>query len=120
MKVQLGKNLKHKGADLNELDIPLEDLTGADLIDVEQQIFKSGKVALMPDYAKVYLIRVAARAARIPVEVLEQLSARDFTNVTNKVQNFLMGSDSGIVEMEETGKTPEPDQVTSYAALPSD
>ena len=107
MKVQLKKCLNHKGKELRELDIPLENLTGADLIDVEQQLFRSGKVALMPDYSKVYLIRVAARAARIPVEVLEQLCARDFTIVTNRVQ------------MEEAGKTPEPDPVTSYAALPS-
>lgn len=120
MKVQLGKSLRHKGEELNELDIPLEDLTGADLIDVEQQMVRAGKVVVVEESSKVYLIRVAARAARIPVEVLEQLSARDFTRVTNRVQNFLMGLDSGIVEMEETGKTPEPDPVTSYAALPSD
>lgn len=119
MKVQLKKCLTHKGEELRELDIPLENLTGADLIDVEQQLFRSGKVALMPDYSKVYLIRVAARAARIPVEVLEQLSARDFTIVTNKVQNFLMESDSGSVVMEETGKTPESEPATSYAELPS-
>jgi hypothetical protein len=94
MNIKLKKALRHKGQELIELDIPLENLTGTDLIEVEQQLFKSGKVALMPDYSKVYLIRVAARAARIPVEVLENLSARDFTIVTNQVQSFLMESDS--------------------------
>jgi hypothetical protein len=95
MKIQLKKALRHKGEELHELDIPLENLTGTDLIEVEQQFFKSGKVALFPDYSKSYLIRVAACAARIPAEVLEGLSARDFTAVTNRVQNFLTGSDSG-------------------------
>ena len=98
MKVKLQKALRHKGQELTELDIPLEVLTGADLIEVEQQLLKSGKITLITDFAKVYLIRVAARAAKIPVEVMENLSARDFTAITNRVQNFLMESDS------ETGK----------------
>jgi hypothetical protein len=92
--IKLKKALRHKGQELTELDIPLENLTGSDLIEVEQQVFQSGKITLMPDYSKVYLIRVAARAARIPTEVLEGLSARDFTVVTSRVQGFLMGSDS--------------------------
>lgn len=119
MKVQLKKALKHKGEELHELDIPLENLTGSDLIEVEQQLFKSGKVALMPDYSKVYLIRVASRAARIPVEVLEGLSARDFTVVTNKVQTFLMEPDSGIVDLVEQDATPETGPETFSAESPS-
>jgi hypothetical protein len=51
--------LRHKGQELTELDIPLESLTGADLINVEQQLTKSGKITLMADYSKVYLVRVA-------------------------------------------------------------
>ena len=111
MKIRLKKALRHKGEELQELDIPLENLTGTDLIDIEQQLFKSGKVALMPDYSKVYLIQVAARAAKIPVEVMERLSARDFTVVTNRVQSFLMESDSEteeksmILESETTQTT---------------
>ncbi|GHS91252.1 hypothetical protein AGMMS49957_18030 [Synergistales bacterium] len=116
MKIQLKKALRHKGQDLTELDIQLETLTGVDLIEVEQQLFKSGKVALMPDYSKVYLIRVAARAARIPVEVMETLSARDFTVVTNQVQSFLMGSDSEESAAEPEAKTKATAQPTSSAA----
>jgi hypothetical protein len=94
MKVKLKKALRHKGKELFELDIPLENLTGTDLIEVEQQLTRSGKIALIMDFSKAYLIRVAGCAAKIPVEVLENLSARDFTLVTNRVQNFLMESDS--------------------------
>jgi hypothetical protein len=108
MKIQLKKALRHKGQELLELDIPLENLTGSDLIEVEQQIFRAGKITLMADYSKVYLIRVAARAAKIPVEVMENLSARDFTVVANQVQNFLMGSDSETETSEsELETTPE-------------
>ena len=115
MKIKLKKALKHKGEELFELDIPVENLTGADLIEVEQQILSAGKIVLMQDYSKVYLIRIAARAARIPVEVLEGLGARDFTTVTNRVQGFLMGSDSGIdEESPESEATQETGRGTSF------
>jgi len=123
MKIKLKKALKHKGRELFELDVPVEDLTGADLIEVEQQVFKSGKIALMPDYTKVYLVRVAAWAAKIPTDVLEGLSARDFMTVVNRVQNFLMGSDSGTDEEFsnlESEETPETVPVTSSAGSPCD
>jgi hypothetical protein len=95
---------------LRELDIPLENLTGSDLIEVEQQVLRSGKIALVQEYSKCYLIRVAARAARIPVEVLEGLSARDFTAVVNRVQNFLTESDSGT---GEGSLSPEPETASA-------
>lgn len=102
MKILLHKPLKHKGEDLTELDLNLEELTGYDLIEVEQQVNNSndGRAILMPEYSKNYLITVAARALHMPVEALKQLSARDFTNITRTTQNFLLASDS--VENTET------------------
>ena len=114
MKVQLNKPLRHKGAELRELDIDVEALTGKDLLDVEQDIFRAGKILVMADFAKVYLSRVAARAARIPLEVLEQMPARDFTAVTNKVQAFLTGSGSETTETAQAG-APGPAPATSSA-----
>ena len=111
MKVKLNKPLRHKGKDLLELDIPLEALTGRALIEVEQELFNAGRVSLFPEYSKGYLIRVAARAARIPAEALEQLSAPDFTNVTLRVRDFLTASGSsgeGSSEEEPTEGIPEP------------
>ena len=116
MKIKLRKALKHKGQELFELDVPLDDLTGADLIEVEQQFFRSGKVSIVLESSKAYLIRVASRAAHIPVEVLEGLSARDFTYVTGQVQVFLTNSDSGTDEecsIPESEATRESGQGTS-------
>ena len=96
MKVQLKKALKHKGQELTELDIPLEELTGNDLIEIEKQVIDMNdrKAMILPEFSKSYLAAVASRAAHIPVEVLRTLSARDFTAVTSAVQNFLTGSDA--------------------------
>ena len=104
MKIQLKKSLKHKGQDIFTLDMPLENLTGNDLIEVEEQIMRSGNAVVVTDFSRVYLIAVAARAAHMPVEVLRMMNAHDFTKVTTEVRNFLIVSDSE--EEEGTGEIP--------------
>ena len=107
MKVQLRKALRHKGKEYTELDIPLDDLTGLDLIEVEKNNIDldDRKALIIPEYSKTYLIAVAARALRMPVEVLRTLSARDFTAVATAVQNFLtgLGSETGEEPSESEG-----------------
>ena len=97
MKITLSKAIQYKGQNIDVLDMPLEDLTGNDLIEVEKQLMQSGEVPVVTDFNRVYLISIAARAAHIPVEVLKFSSARDFTRITNEVRNFLIlsASDEG-------------------------
>lgn len=94
MKINLTKAIKHKGEELHTLDIPLEDLTGNDLIEVEEQITQSGKAVIVMDFSRSYLIAVAAKAAKIPVEALRMMNAHDFTRVTTEVRTFLLASGS--------------------------
>lgn len=104
MKIQLKKAIIHKGNEITTLDFDLDSLTGNDLIDVEEQILKTGNPIQSTDFSRVYLITVAARALHMPVEVLRQMSARDFARVVNEVRNFLTLSES---EEEETANLPE-------------
>ena len=94
MKIQLKKAITHKGNELTTLDLELDNLTGNDLIDVEDQILKTGNPIQSTDFSRVYLITVAARALHMPVEILKQMCARDFARVVNEVRNFLTASDS--------------------------
>ena len=94
MKIKLKKPILHKGVEMYTLDIPLEDLTGNDLIDVEEQILKTGNPMQTTDFSRVYSISVAARASHMPAEALRQMSAHDFAKVTTEVRNFLVVSDS--------------------------
>ena len=94
MKIKLKRAVMHKGAELEVLDIPLEELTGNDLIEVEKQIVQSGEAVVVTDFSRPYLIAVAARAAHIPVETLKFIDARDFTRITGEVRNFLIVQDS--------------------------
>ena len=104
MKIKLSKAVKHKGENIEVLDLPLENLTGSDLIEVEQRLVNSGEVPIVTDFNRIYLINVAAKAARMPVEVLKFASAKDFTRITNEVRNFLTISDS---EENEAAEIPE-------------
>ena len=109
MKIQLKKAIRHKGQELYTLDIPLEDLTGNDLIEVEDSILRTEKNPLQTlDFSRVYAINVAARALHMPVEVLRQMNAHDFAKVVTEVRNFLADSDSGkdTTESESTPETP--------------
>ena len=94
MKIKLKKPILHNGGFVHELDIPLENLTGNDLIDVEEQILKTGNPMQTTDFSRVYLISVAARASHMPAEALREMSAHDFAKVTTEVRNFLVVSDS--------------------------
>ena len=102
MQIQLKKAIKHKGQDIFSLDIPLEDLTGNDLIEVEEQIIKTGNFAAMTDFSRAYLIAVAAKAAHMPVEALRTMGAHDFSRVITEVRNFLMATDSEEMTTENT------------------
>ena len=106
MKIHLKKAIIHKGNELHTLDIPLEDLTGDDLIDVEEQILKTGNPIQSTDFSRVYLISVAARALHMPVEILKQMGAYDFARVVSEVRNFLTLSDSEEELTEETANPP--------------
>lgn len=94
MKIKLKKAVMHKGQELDMLDIPLEELTGNDLIEAEKQIMQSGDAVVVTDFSRPYLIALAARAAHLPVETLKFMDARDFAKIAGEVRNFLLLQDS--------------------------
>ena len=106
MKIKLMKAIKHKGQEIHTLDLPLEELTGNDLIEIEKQLVQSGEVPFVTDFNKVYLVNIASKATHIPTEILKFASAKDFTRITNEVRNFLTLSDSDENEEADSPETP--------------
>lgn len=103
MKIELKKAITHKGEQIHTLDIPLDDLTGNDIIEAEKRI---GNPAQSTNFSRDFQITLAAMVLHMPVEVLKnQLSGRDFMKITNRVSSFLWDSDSSE-ETEETPATP--------------
>ena len=91
MKIKLKKAIAYRGEELNELDYTLDDLTANDLIEVDKQVQATENISYVPETNRIYLISIAARALKMPVEVLREMSARDFSIITNDVLSFLLG-----------------------------
>jgi len=87
--IKLQTPVEFEGATVSELELDLDSLTGADLIAAERE--SNGPVSEM---SKGYQAALAARAAGKPLELIHALKARDFTEVTVRVQGFLLGMDS--------------------------
>ena len=82
----VGKKVRH-----TVLEIPLEEMTGSDMIAVENQLQGEGKFTMLGDFSKQFQIRLASRALKIPVQILERLPLRDFNKVVTAVQGFFAG-----------------------------
>ena len=87
MIINLTKPLKYKDAELTELDLNLEALTGQDLIDIEDEQRASGQTVNL--YSQSYFLAIAAKALHIPSPVLKDLPLKDFIKLTNAVLLFL-------------------------------
>ena len=80
----LGK--KHK-----TLTFRFEDLTGADIEAVEQEMQDMGKYALSPEISYIVQSMLAARAARVGSDEIRRLPVADYMKIKNKARDFLTG-----------------------------
>ena len=78
-----------------EIDLSdLENLTAADMIALEKQYDRNSPgINVMPEVKVGYAMMMAARAAKLPVEVFNGLPPKDGMKVKNRVMGFLFGSD---------------------------
>lgn len=92
MQIELKKPIEHNGEEVSELNLDLDGLTGDDLLRAEtEHNMVHGAISGVPELSKTYLMHVAARAAKMPVDSIKAMSARDATRLTMEVQNFLLG-----------------------------
>lgn len=90
MRVDFNKPVNFEGKEYSGLDLDLEGLTGKDLVTAAKEAKAIGVINPVQEFCPVYLACVAARAAKVPVEMIESLPAKDFTEVKASVQNFLL------------------------------
>lgn len=92
--VKLTRPKQFDGKEVTEIVLDLDSLTGTDIELAENQftaqnpeISASTPVKWM---SNAFLAIVAAKAAKVPVELIKSLSATDYSKVTMKVQVFLI------------------------------
>jgi len=91
MNVPFSKPYDFEGKEYIELNLDLDSITGKDLISAGVESRSLGQDSSVSELSKSYLAAVAARAAKVPVDMILGLPAKDFTDVTVAVQNFLLG-----------------------------
>ncbi len=91
MKIKLSNSINFEGTDYTELDLDFESLTGRDLINAEVEARMIAGPSPLSELSKPYNAVIAAKAAKVPVELVIDLKAKDFTVVTMEAQNFLLG-----------------------------
>lgn len=79
------------GTEYKEITLDLYHLNGDDIASAEFEMASSGNLIAGPaELNKTYLMHIAARAAKIPFEVLKQFSIKDISAITMMTQGFLM------------------------------
>ncbi|GEB35309.1 phage tail assembly protein [Brevibacillus parabrevis] len=88
---KLSRPFSFDGTEYTELSLDLDALTGEDMMSCERQLnATTNDVVYVKELSKLYLALVAAKAAKVPVEVIKKLPAKDFSKITMRVQNFLL------------------------------
>ncbi|MCY9764732.1 phage tail assembly protein [Paenibacillus alvei] len=91
------KPIVFQGEEVKEIQLDLDSLTGEDIIYADRQFLLSNEMnqgITVKETTKEFLMFVGARAAKQPGELFYRLSAKDFSRVTLRVQNFLLVEES--------------------------
>ena len=100
MKITFSAPVKFKDNEILDLELNLDKLTGQDLIDVESTFAAKGQTVQM--FSQKYFAAIAAKAAGLPVEVINSLPIKDFMKLTNQVIFFLNDTVSETSQQENS------------------
>lgn len=99
MKITLKNPIKIDGKNVKELDLKLDDLTGADLAAAEREYQINGGIPTSLTTSIIYAQGVAARAAGVDLGDIQRLKLQDCNAVCIGVQSFLYGTESSEPEI---------------------
>lgn len=91
---KLSRPFTFEGTEYTELLLDFDSLTGGDLLSCEGQMntMSSGnEVVPVKQISQAYQALVAARAAKVPVDLIKALPGKDFSKIIVRAQNFLLG-----------------------------
>lgn len=89
--IKLSKAVVFEGETYEHVSLNLEEMTGDDIIKAERECLTSGIPMGVAETSKGFLMSVAARACKKPVEFIHALPIKDATRITMEVQSFLLG-----------------------------
>lgn len=77
-------------AEIKEIDIDLEGLTGYDIEEVKKKFVAEGNFAPMLSTDPTFCIMLASKRSKRPIEFFKQMPGKDYLAIAQGVQNFLL------------------------------
>lgn len=93
MNIVFKKPFQFEGKEYIGIDMNFDGLTGNNLLQAESEVRAMGDRTPAVSFSMKYQAAVAAQAAKMPVEMILSLPAKEFSKVTLTVQNFLFEED---------------------------
>ena len=89
------KPVSYNGKTYEKLEFDFESLTGADALNIENELQAIGKPVVVPAFSGEYLIRMAAKACSEPVgsDIFMQMSLHDYNSIRSAARSFLLKSE---------------------------
>ena len=89
MDIKFAKPFMFEDQEYEGLTVDLDSLTGQDLLDASREARELGDTTPVMELSKTYYTAVVAKAAKVPIELIVALPAKEFSKVTVEVQSFL-------------------------------
>ena len=87
--LRLSKPVEWRGKTYTDLHLDFEGLTGLDMEAIDDEIGNIGLRGMVPAYSRMYQRMLAARAAKVPADMIEHLPLVDYNAIISAAQNFL-------------------------------
>ena len=87
------KPFSWEGDTFVELIFIFGGLTAADMEDVEDEMAADNRYAIIPEYSTAYVMRLAAKAAKVHISLLEHLPLYDGNIIRRKARAFFMSGE---------------------------
>ena len=95
--LKFSKPKKYNGKEITEITFNWGDLTSADGLAIEEELFARGKLLASPTFSGEFIFRMASRAStpRVGVDFFESavLSISDYHKIRSAARNFLILSE---------------------------
>lgn len=86
------KQFEYEGKKFDTLNFYFDKLTGRDMLSIEAEMQSQNEYALAPEISRGFQYRMAARAANVGADVIENMPLPDFSKVTNACRDFLISA----------------------------
>lgn len=87
--LKLKKPFEYCGKTYEEITFDFDNLTGKDMLAVEREVNLASEFFLVPETSPNFCGKLAARAAGLSSDVIENLPIKEFKRAKEAAQNFL-------------------------------